>query len=540
MLGDAFTEYLKPLASRMPRAVREHEVLRVAASLSDEDSASAVESARKEILKWTQKRCGGKLPEEAWEFGSFQYLSGGRNSVGIRIVNKTTDIWAIRADDPDKTVAGRVWTHEIVIGYMPGTEPKVSVRQLISTPEVDAKFSPHSPGFVHQITEQCRLSEPTRDFSVDPWHIASDEDAKRLIDILVDQKRQLPVFVLTIPDDDGTEPLLDSEQLAKATLGTAHVVMLPNEHTWRLIECFGRQRSVFGGAVRAYLRGFNPQSNPYEHRLVIADLIRVQGGAQQSMRWLRSLAAQESLRRTRLGRDVLSFSSVRKAELSSAAVALEESGAEDSEKLKTASAQIKALEENLAVAEVWEQKLSDEHAKAESRAEAAEEQLRAANFRIQALIEQLKGQRGNKESEEARPPETWGDLIGWCDSTLAGQLSLAPAARKGIKNAEFEDVKLVARCLHWLATVCREKRISGDGSLREVIVEDGGIRNSLCGGDEYDVDWQGRRYTADWHIKNGGNTRNPKRCLRIYYFWEPNSQQIVVTDMPAHRRTRIS
>jgi len=72
--------------------------------------------------------------------------------------------------------------------------------------------------------------------------------------------------------------------------------------------------------------------------------------------------------------------------------------------------------------------------------------------------------------------------------------------------------------------------------LREVTVEDS-IRNSHCGGDEFEYDWNGQRYTVDWHIKCGGNTRDPKRCLRVYYFWDEDSQQIVVVDMPEHRRT---
>ncbi len=79
----------------------------------------------------------------------------------------------------------------------------------------------------------------------------------------------------------------------------------------------------------------------------------------------------------------------------------------------------------------------------------------------------------------------------------------------------------------------------GEGSLREEPVEDG-IKNAHCGRDQYDVTWQGALYTADWHIKNGGNTRDPRRCLRIYYFWDPSTQQIVVTDMPAHKVTDAS
>lgn len=64
-----------------------------------------------------------------------------------------------------------------------------------------------------------------------------------------------------------------------------------------------------------------------------------------------------------------------------------------------------------------------------------------------------------------------------------------------------------------------------------------GIQNASCGADTYDFDWNGRRFSADWHIKNGGNTRDPIRCLRIYYCFDTQTQQIVVADMPAHRRT---
>jgi hypothetical protein len=134
-------------------------------------------------------------------------------------------------------------------------------------------------------------------------------------------------------------------------------------------------------------------------------------------------------------------------------------------------------------------------------------------------------------------PEAWADFSGWCDVHLAGRVVLSPAARHAVRAPMFTDVQMAARCLLWLANNCRARRLEGgEGSLRDEVVEDG-IRNSHCGEDQFDLTWQGLRYTADWHIKSGGNTRDPVRCLRIYYFWEPNTQQIVVADMPAHRRT---
>jgi hypothetical protein len=108
-----------------------------------------------------------------------------------------------------------------------------------------------------------------------------------------------------------------------------------------------------------------------------------------------------------------------------------------------------------------------------------------------------------------------------------------------MKKAEFEDVKLAARCLLWLARDCRDRRMKGGGSLANVSIEPG-IENAPCGEDTFKFDFQGRRLEADWHIKNGGNTREPRRCLRIYYAWDEVTQQIVVAEMPAHRRTGAS
>src|ERR1700722_841322 len=107
---------LRPIAARMDKVVREHEILRVTAIVHGKDKAKSAEVSRREVLVWAQKRSGGRLPQKAWEFQEFEHFSGGRNSVAVRIDSNNTDIWAIRADDPDDTVPGRVWTTEVVIG----------------------------------------------------------------------------------------------------------------------------------------------------------------------------------------------------------------------------------------------------------------------------------------------------------------------------------------------------------------------------------------------------------------------------------------
>lgn len=537
----ALSDALAPLASRFPTVVREHEILRVFASVGGSSASDAAEAARREILVWAQRRSGGRLPAAAWEFQNFEFYSGGRNSVGVRIRNESSDIWAIRADDPDKSVPGRIWTTEVVVGGLTGQQPRFSARLLVSSSEDELSIEPHSPGFVQQVAETCGLSLGPQLLDPSSWLVDTDDEANRLVELMVDPSRRLPLFVLTVPESSGDlwRPLVNADDLARAVLGIGQVAVLPANYTWRLTERFGKHRSVFGGAVRAYLPGFTAESDPYGHRLVVANLLATPEGVAQCNRWMKSLAATESIRRSRLGDQVLAFAGIRNASLELSQKRLKEEGATDREQLEAANARIAALEAQMSDNNASLQYFAEEHKKAEERSEAAEAQLRANAFRIQQLNDQLKA-RGDSPDMNIQLPTNWADFAAWCDSQLAGRVVLSPPARRGVRAPEFEDIQLAARCLVWLATECRDRRLGeSQGSIAEEPIEEG-VRNSHCGGDQFDLDWQGQRYTADWHVKSGGNTRDPKRCLRIYYFWEPSTQQIVIAEMPAHRRTAAS
>ena len=105
-----------------------------------------------------------------------------------------------------------------------------------------------------------------------------------------------------------------------------------------------------------------------------------------------------------------------------------------------------------------------------------------------------------------------------------------------MKDPQYKDIGVAARCLLWLANDYRKARMSGgDGDLRRQIFD--GVKNDRCGADSFEFSWRGRRVRVAWHIKNGGTTRDPGRCLRVYYFWDDASQQVVIASMPAHIRT---
>ena len=140
-------------------------------------------------------------------------------------------------------------------------------------------------------------------------------------------------------------------------------------------------------------------------------------------------------------------------------------------------------------------------------------------------------------------PASWNEFANWCEMQLGGRLALSSRAFGSIKKARYEDVELAAQCLAWLGGDYRRARLEGRGnSLQGPVPAGSGVRNDRSGGDSFEFDWQGKRLRADWHIKNGGNTRDPARCLRIYYCWHEDGDggQVVVGDMPAHVRSRVT
>ena len=147
------------------------------------------------------------------------------------------------------------------------------------------------------------------------------------------------------------------------------------------------------------------------------------------------------------------------------------------------------------------------------------------------------------EAPDPPLPASWAEFPEWCAEHLDGRLVLSGRARTSVKKALYEDVAAAARCLLWLAGDYRRSRLEGSGDgVQGPVPVGSGFRNERCGGDSFDFVWQGKRIWADWHVKSGGNSRNPERCLRIYYSWHEDGEGglVVVGDMPGHVRSRMT
>ena len=532
-MSTSFAEALSPLAARMPRVVREHEVLRVAGTLPVNDPVAVARKATAEVLKWATKQAGTSLPEPAWEGESFDLPLPGRDPSAIRLRTDTADLWAFRLHRPDRDVPGRAWTTEVVLGRISGQPARFSARLLVATDEANLAIVPAVPGFVRQIAQKCGVVVGSEAAAPAPIEVRTREDAEALIDHLTQPGRSLPTFVLTCFDGASVPPL-DADALNGHVLGLAHVAVAHADACWALTERFGKRLSVFGGAARVYQPGFDEAADPYGHRLVLPGALVTEDGAERTARWLRETAAQASLHRTRLGREVLTFAAIRTASLDARQAALRETGSER-DQLAAALEQIKALREQVESIRAENDYYLTEYARERERAEVADAQASGAAWRIHHLTEELRKAGGDPDSGVVLPT-SWDDLGGWCERQLAGRLVLSGSARRSIKKAEYANVEAASRSLLWLATDARNRFINGGGALSNITILDR-IQNAPCGADAYEFDWSGQRLSADWHVKSGGNTHDPARCLRIYYCFDPPTQQIVVSDMPAHRRT---
>ena len=146
-------------------------------------------------------------------------------------------------------------------------------------------------------------------------------------------------------------------------------------------------------------------------------------------------------------------------------------------------------------------------------------------------------------------PDNLIDIKPWTDQHLAGRLIVTPKAARAAKVSVFSEPQLAYRAMLLLANSYRTTRTKGDETARfrfEEGLKELGLRNEPSGeetrlrekGEEFLVRWEGRKRLLDWHLKNGGKTRDPRRCFRLYYFWDDEKQIVVLGSLPGHLTTR--
>ncbi len=175
--------------------------------------------------------------------------------------------------------------------------------------------------------------------------------------------------------------------------------------------------------------------------------------------------------------------------------------------------------------------------------------LRRDKHRLGERLVALEGAPAEGREERAVPPlAAYADLPDWTERHFPGRIVLAGRALRSLKNARFEDVALVGQAVALLGTTYHRMKVEGGMELRDAfedtlrelkLQETPSISPDRQGKarDGFEMEWEGRRLTLERHLKNNSGTRDPRRCLRIYFAWDEETAKVVIGHLPGHMKT---
>lgn len=533
---------------------RVRSVSQVLLTFKSNDPKKMFGEIRTEALQWLAKRAGRLLPKHALDGESFDMLEVGSQPVSA-LALEDPNYWCFRISDADREVARRSWTTEAGIlldenNVLFGC--RLQAVALGESPEFDATI----PGVVAQVVSHHSAYLDGRRISAKAWHVDTNDAVRQLVDLLLDSTRSRPVIVVSLGDKDGHDgpAVIDADGLARRTIGAAHVVTLTGEASFALTDQLGKEFSVFNKAVRTYRPGLDVNEDaPNEHPIAMLGSIEEwpRGGAEAFKRFLIERALRDTVVGVDIYRQLPSFADIHAQAIKQRRSKASKQGASDKELLAL------AMEEN----DSLNRKLKDEKetyddllqsAEADRRLiESERDQVRADYSSLQGRLAHLEAAlRAAGKQEETPIPDSFDGLEDWCKNYLSGHVHVMPRAIRHATKSAFENPALAYKTLailrdHFVPMKLEgglDKKRAYEQALAEFGLEE---QASFAGGrageqgDEYVVQYNGCSRELDRHIK-GSSSREERFGFRLYFFWDDDSQQVVVGSFPSHLTTRAT
>jgi hypothetical protein len=535
-----------------PRRAEVRAVSQVVLSIPTSDAASCFALVRDETLRWMARRAGRPLPRDAWDGKAFDLQDVGAQRTSATVLRHPV-YWAARLDDADREVPQRTWRTEIGIGIRGPSEVLFGCRLFSIALGENPRYLASVPGLVRQIAARLSSRLDNRPVAETPWSVSSEAEVQELIEFLHSPNRKHPVIVAS----EGSIPgkySIDTALLAKKVVGVAHVVTLSSAASYEVTDRLGKEFSVFSGAVRTYRPNFAPDfDEPNSHPIALGRSISQWDGDRDGafIDFLSQQAMRHSVSSRELESEVPSFASILQLSAHEHRTAAVKEGQSDAELLSLADDEIRKLKDKAQQEQLTYTGLLAEAEKERDAAVAMAEGARgeAANLRSRIIyLEHALSTAGSEPSVEI--PDSFDVLAEWSNAHLAGSLVVLNRALRAAKKSNFENPALGYRALLVLRDYYVPMRRVGEVGRRseyEKRLQELGLEESpsFSGGraaeqgDEYFVDYQGRRRELDRHLK-GSNARDPRFGFRLYFFWDEDSMQVIVGSLPSHLSTRAS
>ena len=514
-------------------------VVQVVCELVGDDTATALQRARAEVLAWLVDKGVSHLPETAGDGAAFEIDA----SEGLPVtVEANGDVWALRFDTPDSAVAGRLWRTEVILGTLK-SRALVGVRLTVISPRAGVPVRWSVPRVVRRLVARPGLRDYGARLMDAPWRVETEEDVDALVRLLEEPARSRRVFALS--EDGSGSTALDGDSLAKRLAGLAHVVTLSSDAAALLTARVGDGLGVFGRAMRTYAPGFAcgagaSPAHPLATRGWLEDRFE---SPDEFIDLLERRAIADSVRGD-LEATLPGFSRVRHWANARRLEEARRDVATDTDMLALYAESNTTMMNELRERDATIERLRLERLQVEDERDEALRDRRELRGRIEYLEQALKT-RGIEETLEY--PSSYEQLEGWVAQHFADRLTLLPRAVRSLKKAVFDNIPLVCDCLQLLAGPYRNmkrgevSRAEFDEACRNlgVTLTQSGEFSASRYESEYTVQYGKQRRVLDLHLKRG-TSRDAAKCLRVYWFYDEERERVVIGHLPGHLTTSFT
>lgn len=540
---------------RLPRGAGTVNVLAMAAKLGtvDDSSGQSFKDAQQHILGWLANKKFGVL--DALTNHHVEHADG-----EVTIETNGEDIWSMRFDDRSAMDSGAIWRVELTLVGKGTAAMSLRMAQVRSSEDAPLPVASGVPSVVVKIAQTVGLRDAGAALIDSAQSLGGEGDAQQLIQLLLNPHRSQSVIVISGSVDQS------ADRLAKRLAGVAHVVRIDSTMSDRLIRAFGRDRSVFGNAIRLYRPGFTADADPYQHpvwgikgtqlpKWMANDLFELACAISLDVGDLEERAPSFPTIRNLLAQFRQAASDQRLADLRQQADSIASSAEGQIEQLQAIN---RELETALA-----EQRAQHKHLL--EQAQQARDELQATlNERNEALeeIRQLKFQISNQwnsfepeyveDDNEVVYPDSWDDLEDWVEIYGQDRLVLHPKAAKAARESPFKDIPFAYKAMEYLVNHYipmrtrdpddQETYEQSNRALAELGLEEsdvGTAKDIKRYKHEYRRQYEGREVTLDRHLKCGVGFGGDFQ-FRLYFHYDAAAEKVLIGHLPTHLTNRLS
>jgi hypothetical protein len=522
------------------------------------NEVNVCKEAENRILQWAcghwKRFVGQSISIEDLQASDFEVARPGHRLATVRSEVGNENRLTLLLEHSDKDVLGRSWSTEFLIAdNLTDKDTFVLATRLTASISNRNDLAFSIPTSFKNLIRDYPVYFDKQKLGWDRWEINSEDETWELRRLIEHSDRDFPVVVMSDDPASGRNGL--SEQLEAKVFGLGRFCRLSAGASALFGEHMGYEWRVPFGGLRVYWPNVNSILNDDPRRHLMFGSRSIAEFSPEGMGKTFANYLQEWLFRAFSGRyerlDFQGFFAERQASYRhrlTLSGSVSQSAKEDLLALEKAYEEnINSLKEQLNSArrefDIWTQDYEQQEVDIRS--------LRSQNEALQHALSLLRDS-SMVENSETPVPETFDGLANWVNLVQSDKLLLHPRAIRSLRNAEYEKVTHVVDGLSILANEYRSMRLGELAKEQfDKALSDAGfdsITSSISPtqlgryADKYMVKYpidSNLSRELDFHLAKG-SSRDPRFCLRIYFFWDAEKKLVVVGDLPAHLPNQLT